>query len=101
MQRNKSSPEQGIDIPTSPNEELVRDRTSSFTVQLVVDMKPLRFVRGGTTTQMTFDEIKLVREIGSVSVAGISYSVKDIAVDIAENASGCRYMVIINLTKNY
>lgn len=80
-----------------PNESYFTD----FSVQFTVDKRQLSFSNDKSVTHMTFDEIKLIKEIGSVVINGLSFLVGDISVDIAENASGCRYMVIINLTKNY
>lgn len=50
---------------------------------------------------MSINEIRLMRDIGEVSVDGISYLIESMAFNLITGEAGCQRIVIINLQPNY
>lgn len=57
------------------------------------DDEPIQF--------MSIEEIKLTRELGEVTIDGMTFSIDSVSFNIIDGAIGCQHMIIFNLITNY
>lgn len=53
-----------------------------------------------TVQFMSIEEISLLRELGEVTIDGVTYAIENTIFNIVEGAMGCQHMIIFNLTLN-
>ena len=57
------------------------------------DEEPVQF--------MVLDEILLIRELGEITIDGISYFIESMTFNLTNGEAGCQHMIIFNLQANY
>ena len=50
---------------------------------------------------MTMDEIKFIKELGEVTIDGITYSVDTTTFNIIDGVAGCQRMIVFNLKTQF
>ncbi len=70
-------------------------------IQFYYKEKPLMFGDEETVQFMSMDEIRLLRELGEVTIDGITYTIENTIFNIVDGAKGYQHMIIFLITLNY
>lgn len=70
-------------------------------IQFYYRNKPLMFGDEETVQFMSMDEIRLLRELGEVTIDGITYTIDNTIFNIIDGTKGYQHIIIFNLSLNY
>lgn len=70
-------------------------------VQFYLNDKPLSFTGDDPVHYMSIDEIRLLREVGEVTINGIYYSIESVIFNIINGSTRCQHMIIFNIRPNF
>lgn len=70
-------------------------------VQFFIDKELLSFGDEESVQFLSVDEVRLIKELGTISIDGIAYSIKNTAYNLIDGAGGCQRMLVFTLTEKH
>lgn len=66
-------------------------------VQFYLDDELLTFGDDVPVQFMSMDEVRLIKELGVITIDGVTYSIKGMTFNIIDGTFGCQHMIVFNL----
>lgn len=70
-------------------------------VQFFIDKELLSFGDDESVQFLSVDEVRLIRELGTISIDGTAYSIKNTTYNLIDGAGGCQRMFVFTLTEKH